>query len=191
MKKFIAICLLVFPFFCHSQDCSTPLDNFFEGFEGSTFPPACWTYAGNCQYSTTYAYAGSKSLQMYYSSATNNSYIITPNNGYKIKNVQVNGSSVGAVTAYTMPNVHANGTIHVVFEEGVGIVEMPVSASLRVYPNPTQSEMTVTANNPAIKILKMEVYDVYGKSISLQTANKSYDTLKMNELANGVYILKV
>ena len=62
---------------------------------------------------------------------------------------------------------------------------------LSLYPNPTQSEMTISTNNPAVKIMKMEVYDVYGKNVSLQTENKSYDTLKMNELANGVYILKV
>ena len=62
---------------------------------------------------------------------------------------------------------------------------------ISVYPNPTRSEMTVTLNNPAVKIIKMEVYDIYGKNVSLQTVNNFYETLKMNKLAQGIYILKV
>jgi len=62
---------------------------------------------------------------------------------------------------------------------------------LSLYPNPTSSEMTVVLNNPAVKIVAMAVYDIYGKNVSLQTVNQSYSTLKMSELAQGVYILKV
>ena len=54
-----------------------------------------------------------------------------------------------------------------------------------LYPNPTQSEITISTNNPKIKIIFMEVYDVYGKSVSLQNANHFYSTLKMNKLVNG------
>lgn len=39
------------------------------------------------------------------------------------------------------------------------------------YPNPTQSEMTVTTNNFTVKIAQMKIYDVYGKDVSLQTVN--------------------
>ncbi|MCL2042351.1 MAG: T9SS type A sorting domain-containing protein [Bacteroidales bacterium] len=62
---------------------------------------------------------------------------------------------------------------------------------LSLYPNPTSSEITVTLNNPAVKIVEMAVYDIYGKNVSLQTVNQSYSTLKMSELAQGIYILKV
>ena len=51
--------------------------------------------------------------------------------------------------------------------------------------------MTISTNNPKIKIIFMEVYDIYGKCLSLQTENHFYSTLKMNKLANMVYILKV
>jgi hypothetical protein len=37
----------------------------------------------------------------------------------------------------------------------------------------------------------MEIHDIYGKGVSSQTVNLSYSTLKINELAQGVYILKV
>ena len=39
------------------------------------------------------------------------SYTITPNTGYHVQDVLVNGSSVGAVTNYLFPAVHANQTI--------------------------------------------------------------------------------
>ncbi len=39
------------------------------------------------------------------------SFTITPNTGYHVQDVLVNGSSVGAVTNFTFPAVHANQTI--------------------------------------------------------------------------------
>jgi len=62
---------------------------------------------------------------------------------------------------------------------------------LTLYPNPTSSEMTVALNTPAVKIVAMELYDLFGKKVYQQTVNQSYGTLKMTELAQGVYILKV
>jgi len=62
---------------------------------------------------------------------------------------------------------------------------------LSLYPNPTPSEMTVALNNPAIKIVQMEVYDLTNRKVYQQTVNQSYGTLRMNELAQGIYILKV
>ena len=46
----------------------------------------------------------------------NQTYTITANSGYHIKDVKVNGSSVGAVATYTFTNVTANATITVEFE---------------------------------------------------------------------------
>jgi hypothetical protein len=62
---------------------------------------------------------------------------------------------------------------------------------LTVYPNPTQSEMTVTLDNPAIKIVRMEIYDLTNRKLHQQTVDQSYATLQMSALAQGVYVLKV
>ena len=48
--------------------------------------------------------------------ATNQTFTITANSGYHIKDVKVNGSSVGAVSSYTFENVSANAIITVEFE---------------------------------------------------------------------------
>jgi len=63
--------------------------------------------------------------------------------------------------------------------------------NLILYPNPTESEMTVTTNNPAIKIVEMEIFDLFGKKIHQQTVSQSYGILQLNDLDKGVYILKV
>ncbi|MGB9794689.1 copper amine oxidase N-terminal domain-containing protein [Caldisericum exile] len=44
---------------------------------------------------------------------------ITPNPGYKIKDVLVDGKSVGAVSSYTFSNITSNHTIEVTFEKQI------------------------------------------------------------------------
>lgn len=50
----------------------------------------------------------------------NQSYTITPNSGYAVADVLVNGVSVGAVTSYDFTNVTSNQTISASFEPYVG-----------------------------------------------------------------------
>ncbi len=50
------------------------------------------------------------------SSGSSKTFIITPNAGYQVNAVTVNGSSIGAVTAYTFTNVTTNQTIAASFK---------------------------------------------------------------------------
>ena len=52
-------------------------------------------------------------------------YTITPDEGYKIKDVLVNGESVGAVTEYAFKKVSADATIEAVFEKTPDAPELP------------------------------------------------------------------
>lgn len=52
----------------------------------------------------------------------NASFTFTPNNGYQIADVLVNGKSVGAVKTFTFTNVRSNQTIHVTFKASTGHV---------------------------------------------------------------------
>jgi len=45
----------------------------------------------------------------------NQTFTITPNSGFAITNVTVNGSNIGAVSSHTFTNVTANHTIHATF----------------------------------------------------------------------------
>jgi hypothetical protein len=49
------------------------------------------------------------------SSGTSKGFVITPDNGYQITDVTVDGTSVGAVSSYTFSNVTANHTISATF----------------------------------------------------------------------------
>jgi hypothetical protein len=55
-------------------------------------------------------------------------FTITPNVGYKIKDVKVDGTSVGSVNTYTFTNVTSNHTIEVTFE----IITYTINASSNI-----------------------------------------------------------
>ena len=75
-------------------------------------------------------------------------------------------------------------------DESVSIDNVDTGA-LIIYPNPTNSDMmTVVLNDPALKIVEMELYDLSGKKVHQQVVNQSYGTLKLDGLAQGIYILK-
>jgi len=46
-------------------------------------------------------------------------FTITPNSGYKISNVKVDGASVGAVSSFTFTNITADHTINATFEKQI------------------------------------------------------------------------
>lgn len=50
-------------------------------------------------------------------------FVITPDSGYQVADVLVDGKSVGAVRSYTFENVKANHTISVTFEEGEQVID--------------------------------------------------------------------
>lgn len=50
-------------------------------------------------------------------------FVITPDSGYRVADVLVDGKSVGAVRSYTFENVKANHTISVTFEEGEQVID--------------------------------------------------------------------
>jgi len=47
------------------------------------------------------------------------SFTITPNIGYKISDVKVDGNSVGSVSSYTFTNITSNHTISATFEKQI------------------------------------------------------------------------
>ena len=67
-------------------------------------------------------------------------FTITPSSGYLIKDVLVNGSSVGKLSSYTFSNVSSNQSISATFEQNL-ILTIPVGA----YISYTPASGTVTA----------------------------------------------
>ena len=69
-------------------------------------------------------------------------YVIAPATGYHVPDVLVNGSSVGAVTNFTFPAVHANQTIAAAFAINVYTLDVTTSANGTVAKLPDQPTYT-------------------------------------------------
>jgi len=83
--------------------------------ESGTTPPPTTTYIITASSGTggTISPSGSVSVN----SGSSQTFTITPNFGYQISAVTVNGSSVGTVPTYTFSNVTSNGTISAAFSQ--------------------------------------------------------------------------
>jgi parallel beta-helix repeat protein len=71
------------------------------------------------------------------------SFNISPNSGYHVADVLVNGSSVGAVTSYTVQNAQGATTISAVFAADPTPTANPTS-------NPTSNPTTSPTNSPTV-----------------------------------------
>ena len=79
------------------------------------------------------AIAPSGSVVVNYGS--NQTFTITPNTGYHVANVLVDGSTVGAVTTYTFTNVTANHTIAASFAINTYTITASAGASRSIAPS--------------------------------------------------------
>jgi hypothetical protein len=91
----------------------------------------------------------------------------------------------------------ANGKLPGLFEE---TVEMPeflkplyiktiTNSGLLIYPNPTTGELLM--ENGEWRIMNVEVFDVFGRSVSNLKSQISNQKIDISNLANGVYFLKI
>jgi hypothetical protein len=86
------------------------------------------------------------------------SFTMTPNNGYYVVDVTVNGGSVGAVNSYTFTNVQASYTIYAMFALTPTPTPTPTSStstptltpspSPTATPKPTATPTPKTASSP-------------------------------------------
>jgi len=111
----------------------------------------------------------------------------TANPGFTFINWIENGNAVSSNPSYTFTattdrNLIAN------FKEGVG-VETITNYELRVYPNPTTGQLTI--ENGELKIVNVEIYDVYGRKQKSRKAEEQKIVIYISDLANGVYFLKI
>ena len=63
-----------------------------------------------------------------------------------------------------------------------------LSVSLKVYPNPTQAQVYLTANLN-LEIEKVTVYNLQGKTLLI--FDKDLETLNVEDLSTGIYLMKI
>ena len=72
----------------------------------------------------------------------------------------------------------------------VGLNENSNNSIIAVYPNPTDNEFTISFSNINITH-QIELFDITGKIIFKDSTDQSQFKMKKNEMASGLYFLKV
>jgi uncharacterized repeat protein (TIGR02543 family) len=114
------------------------------------------------------------------------SFTITANNSYHIKDVLVDGNSVGAVSSYTFSSVAANHTIAASFDITTGIEETS-QTGVTLYPNPCRNSFIVNAGGESTMLY---MYDVNGK-LTLSQSIQGKSTVNVSSLSEGIYVVKI
>jgi len=114
-----------------------------------------------------------------------------PSTGYKFVNWTEGRGELSTDNPYSFTVTEDRVIVANFEEDGVLSIEPIDASAMMIYPNPTNSDITVVLNNSALKITEMELYDLTGRKVHQQTVNQSHGTLQLNGLAQGTYILKV
>ena len=111
-------------------------------FHANTTVYAYWTYTGGgssgYSYYTIKAIAGtggsiSPSGSISVREGRDQTFTITPDKGYAVSNVKIDGKSIGAVKSYTFENVRRTHTIEVIFAKGTASASTGDSSNLPLW----------------------------------------------------------
>ncbi|MBI3509546.1 MAG: T9SS type A sorting domain-containing protein [Bacteroidetes bacterium] len=72
----------------------------------------------------------------------------------------------------------------------LGIKNVSEENSIGVYPNPSNGNFTISWK-PKTAAAKLEVYDVSGKVVLVQTINRSTTELNIENFSSGIYFLRI
>ena len=114
-------------------------------------------------------------------------YTFTPSIGYKIKDVVVNGNSVGAVNSYIFANVTSNQTIHVEFEIIMLTITVVCGENGTISPSGTISVEYGSSKTFSIipsQYCGIAYVEINGKNIEIN------NTIEINNITENI-ILKV
>ena len=112
----------------------------------------------------------------------NKTFEIAPNVNYTIKDVLVNGESMGAIESHTFFDVKANAVIEASFQLLQGIEPNNI-ASILVF---SHNNIVTILNENLISIKEVEIMDMYGRSIWTGKALNAKTDITL-EVAKGIY----
>ena len=101
-----------------SSDYSNILSAVYAALGGATPPPGTYTITATAGANGAISPAGAVGIN----SGASQTFIITPNSGYQVSSVLVDGVSQGAITSYTFTNIIANHTFSASFVSSGGTV---------------------------------------------------------------------
>lgn len=87
-------------------------------------------------------------------------------------------------------NGNKMGTLTITLQSVLSVPTQELFKRVKVYPNPSNG--VVTISNPTnIQLKKIEVFNVLGARIKVFTKNLDTNSLNLNDLKKGMYILKL
>jgi hypothetical protein len=138
-----------------------------------------WTQTGTPDSWTIYFRKGTDAWTTA-NTSTPSPYALTdlaPESNYEAYVVAVCGDSVSSPSNTVTFSTLADGIADYVLNQ------------TKLYPNPTSSNVTIVNNNCMIE--KVEVYDVYGQTLRIQQVNGNSVVLPAEELAAGMYFVRI
>ncbi|MFN2395050.1 MAG: trypsin-like serine protease [Bacteroidales bacterium] len=113
---------------------------------------------------------------------------LTPDEGHRIADLEVDGQSVGAEENYILSNITANTTVHAIFEPEVSADFIDPLEGLKVYPNPASSIVTFESNQI---INEVQLLNITGQLVKTIQVNEMKGTIGIDGLPAGIYILHI
>jgi hypothetical protein len=111
-------------------------------------------------------------------------YVFTPNPGFEVRYVTVDGESIGAPEGnkYTFPPLDKDHTISVVYKRSTGIEDVN-GTLISVAPNPITDQLFVTGMYD-----HLEIFDIAGRIFAVA---QNQPTVDVSRLAQGIYFVKI
>lgn len=111
---------------------------------------------------------------------------MTPNSGYEVFEIYVDGNLIGSMSSFTFNNVVSDHSIFVTFQHVDG-VEDNTNHEIVFYPNPTNGVLNVQCAG----MDEIHIYNVYGVLVS-KTATNGNELIQIDlgNVSSGVYLLQ-
>jgi hypothetical protein len=116
----------------------------------------------------------------------NKTFEIIPNAQFQVKEVMVDGASVGAPTTYTFFDIRGNATIKAYFTVPLGIDD--IDPVVTVYSN--YNVVTILNNGLLVPIKQVEIMDMYGRLIWKGQALTQTTEIPL-DVAAGIYAVRI
>jgi hypothetical protein len=126
----------------------------------------------------------------------NQTFTFTPDDGYEIENVQIDGVSAGDIPYYTFPNVTGDHSISVTFSIVTGAINNHMKDdAVRIYPNPMNDNiMTLYLPKISNENITLQIINLTGKTILFKSnlrTDKEKLEIDLSGLTKGMYIAKI
>jgi len=113
-------------------------------------------------------------------------YTITPESGYEISKVLVNGTNMGILTSYTFVYVERDGEIEAQFTPIVGIDEGALEG-FSIYSN---LNVVYIVNKNLLPVQDVSIMDMYGRVVWQGKTTGALDEITL-DVANGIYVVRI